>query len=394
MFGVTRIYGASVYGLVSLSFALFILGGILSRLGLDINLVRYYASERNWLNKGVFYRVLIKAILASFLFWLILYGLREYIIVSLVKKPELEPYILWTAAALPFWAITRLCGGVLRARKQSRWFAFLNNPGRFFFAFVALMILWGIWDSPLNAIKAHFCAIVVLAILALAKTIPLLEEITLQSTSNSWHFLRDSFPMMLSSTIVILLGWTDTFVLGIYASSEDIGVYNVALKIAALTSFSLQAINAILAPKLAEAFEMNAIDQFDKQVGFSTILNFFVTLGVVTAILVLHPWVLSAFGEGFVAGRYILFVLCLGQLINSLSGSVGVILQMTGHQKVHQKIVLLALGLNIVLNITLTPLYGGLGAAIATTISILSWNVLGAWYLKAKLNITSYYNFR
>ena len=392
--GVTRIYGASVYGLVSLSFALFMIGGIFSRLGLDINLVRFYASSGNWEDKGVFYRVLIKAILASVLLGALLFGLREYICLKLFGKPELLPYIGWTAAALPFWAITRLCGGVLRARKQSRWFAFLNNPGRFLFSFVALMILWAIWDSPLSAIKAHFYAIVVLAFMGLARTIPLLEGVTFRSNVSSWNFLRESFPMMLSSTILVLLGWTDTFVLGIYEQSEEIGVYNVALKIAALTSFSLQAINSILAPKLAEAYELDAMDQFNRQVGFSTRLNFFVTLMVVTAILILHPWILGIFGKGFTGGSNILIVLCIGQLVSSLSGSVGVIMQMTGRQKAYQNFVLLALALNILLNFTLTPAYGGFGAAVATTVSMLTWNVLGAWYLKSKWNITSYYNFR
>jgi len=75
-----------------------------------------------------------------------------------------------------------------------------------------------------------------------------------------------------------------------------------------------------------------------------------------------------------------------------MSGSVGVIMQMTGHQKVYQNIVLIALILNIVLNFTLIPLYGILGAAIATVVSISSWNIIGAVYLKQKLNIRSYYS--
>ena len=69
-------------------------------------------------------------------------------------------------------------------------------------------------------------------------------------------------------------------------------------------------------------------------------------------------------------------------------------MQMKGNKKAYQYIVLVALVLNGILNFTLTPIYGGFGAAIATVISMVSWNVLGALYLKRRLNIRSYYNFR
>lgn len=388
---ITRIYGAGVYGLVSLSFALFIIGGILGRMGLDINLVRFYASAENLGERGIFYKVLFKSLLFSGVLGFAMYFFRESIAVGLFKKPQLEPYIFWTALALPFWALTMLSGGVLRARKKNKWFAFLNNPGRFFFSFALLMVFWALLDDPLSAIKAHFFGVAALGLMGLVMAFKTLEGLSMKTRVNSWGFLRDALPMMLSSTILVLLGWLDTFVLGIYESDEQIGIYNAALKIATLTSFSLQAINSILAPKLADLYARKEMKTFHTQIGFTAKLNFFLTLGVVVVILLLHPWILGIFGSVFVTGSGILIVLCLGQLVNALSGSVGVIMQMTGNQKAYQYIVLVALVLNGILNFTLTPIYGGFGAAIATVISMVSWNVLGALYLKRRLDIRSYY---
>ncbi|RZV58233.1 MAG: flippase, partial [Flavobacteriaceae bacterium] len=84
--------------------------------------------------------------------------------------------------------------------------------------------------------------------------------------------------------------------------------------------------------------------------------------------------------------------LCLGQLINAMSGSIGEIMLMTGRQIPYQNIMLVALILNIVLNFTLIPLYGILGAAVATAISIAFWNISGAVYLKSKIGVESFYN--
>jgi O-antigen/teichoic acid export membrane protein len=99
------------------------------------------------------------------------------------------------------------------------------------------------------------------------------------------------------------------------------------------------------------------------------------------------------FGEAFKGGSIILFIFCGGQLVNSFSGSVGVILQMIDKQKVYQNFMLAALFINLGLTFFLTPLYGGIGAAMATVFSMIFWNVGSAIYLKIKLNITSYYKF-
>lgn len=391
-FLVAKYYGAATLGLISLCFSIFLFAGIMGRLGLDTNLVRYYSTEANLNDTGLFYKVLLKSFLGSSIIAIILFLLKDYIIYDIFGKPQLEPYFIWTVLAIPMWSGTLVCAGLLRARKNNRWFAFLNNPGRFSFTVLFFMILWAIADSPINAIKAHFIGIGALFVLSFYLAAQSLKKISFDSVQNSWVFLREALPMMLSSTILVLLGWLDTFVLGIYDSVDKIGIYNVALKVATLTSFTLQAINSILAPKLASSHNQGNQKQFHKLIHFTTRLNFFSTLVIVSVILIFREWILSIFGAEFIAGASILIILCIGQLINSMSGSVGVIMQMTGHQKVYQNIVLIALILNIVLNFTLIPLYGILGAAIATVVSISSWNIIGAVYLKQKLNIRSYYS--
>ncbi len=235
---------------------------------------------------------------------------------------------------------------------------------------------------------------VVLAIVAFIASVRVHGPLSLSTNVSSWSFVKEAIPMMLSSTVLVLLGWLDTFVLGIYETETNIGIYNVALKIATFTTFTLQAINSILAPKVARSYSEGDMDTFQKTIRFSTRINFFSTLLIVVLIIVAHEWLLALFGEEFKSGTTILFVLCAGQVLNSVSGSVGLILQMTGKQLIYQNIVLVALFLNILLNFSLTPLYGSLGAAAATVVSMATWNVLGAVYLKRKLNIVSYYDFK
>jgi len=391
---VAKYYGASVYGLVALSFSLFVIAGMLGRLGLDINIVKFYSEDHNWSNKGLFYRVLIKSFLVSSLLAAGLYYSKDLIANRLFSKPALEPYIYWVALSVPFWSITLICAGLLRAKGKNGWFAILNNPGRFFFALLFVLILWAFTDDPLTAIKGHFYGIAGLAVMALLISIYHLRSVSFSSDANSWAFLKESIPMMLSSTILVILGWMDTFVLGIYETDANIGIYNVALKIATFSTFSLQAINSILAPKIARSYASDDKVLFQRVIRFGARINFFSTLVIVLGIILGQKWILQFFGDDFVNGTPVLIILCIGQVISSMSGSVGVILQMTGKQGVYQNIMLVALILNLVLNFSLTPVYGNFGAAVATVVSIAAWNLIGAIYLKRNMNIVSYYDFK
>ncbi|MBT8181852.1 MAG: oligosaccharide flippase family protein, partial [Eudoraea sp.] len=209
-FLVAKYYGAATLGLISLCFSIFLFAGIMGRLGLDINLVRYYSSEANLNDTGLFYRVLLKSFLGSSIIALVVFVLKDYIIYDIFGKPQLEPYFVWAVSAIPMWSGTLVCAGLLRARKKNKWFAFLNNPGRFTFTVLFFLILWSIVDSPVNAIKAHFYGISTLFALSFYLSVRCLQKISFETVQNSWVFLKEALPMMLSSTILVILGWLDT----------------------------------------------------------------------------------------------------------------------------------------------------------------------------------------
>ena len=103
---------------------------------------------------------------------------------------------------------------------------------------------------------------------------------------------------------------------------------------------------------------------------------------------------LSIFGEDFIIGKNALLILLIGQSVSVMSGSVGFILQMTGKEKIFQNILFLALLVNIGLNILLIPTYGILGAAIASTISIVFWNLTSVVYIYKEYQVLTFFNFK
>ena len=393
---VARNFGASVNGLIAISFSIFMMATMLGRLGIDINLVKYYSDENVIrADTGTFFKMLMKALVFSSLIGVFVYFLRELIAIKIFGKEQLIPYLKWISFAIPLWVSTLLCASFFRAIRKNKTYAFLNNAGRFLATLIlAVGLYYFISKDELITIQAHFYALVCLGIGSFIAVLFYLKPIRIKSDYNSWKFLRESFPMMLSSAILVVLGWIDTFILGIFESDDVVGIYSVSLKIATLTSFGLQAINSILAPKISAAYKQEDMITFKKLIRFSTRLNFLITLLLISVIIIFHRYILEFFGEEFLAGSIILLILSIGQVVNSLSGSVGVILQMTGHQTKFRNFVLIALITNIILNLIFTPIYGAIGIAVSTVISMALWNLLGTIYLKKKLNIITYYNFR
>lgn len=386
-------YGASMNGLVTLGFAIFMFASAVSTFGIDINLVKYYSDLNRWEeNPGLFYKVFFKSFLLSVIVAGILYLLQDFITIKLFKKPLFIPLYKWVILAIPGWTMVKTIAGVLRAKGLNNWYAFFNNAGKFSLAALILIAFDFIELDPLNAIKAHFYAITIMALLGFIVVYKNFNTITVRTSTNSWKFFAESFPMLITTTITVFLGWIDSFVLGIYVSDSEIGVYNVAIKIALGASFAMEAINSGLAPKVARLYFEKKDVEFRKLVRFSTILNFGITVGIITALIVFNQWLLGLFGEEFKTGFQVLLILCLVHLMNSFMGSAAVIMQMIGYQKQYQNIAILALVINLGLNFILVPKYGNTGAAVATAISLTFWYIGNAVFLKKKENIITYFN--
>lgn len=388
---ITNSFGKTQWGLMTLGFSIFTIISIFGRLGLDSNLVKFYSQDHNLQDTGIFYLAWLKVFLFSSLLSFVVYYYSEALVtdVFLEPKPDLLPYLNWLLLSVPFWSTVFISAAILRARKMNKAFAFYTLVGRF--GVLLLIILLVAHDNAMFVIKAHFYGLIVLSLISVIHAVIILKKPTFIAEQDSWLFLKESLPMMLSSSILVLMSWMDTFVMGVYESETEVGIYSVAVKVTTLATFSLQAINSILAPKIAKSYANNEELAYKKLIRFSTKINFFITFVVVSCIVILSPFLLSLFGSGFDAGIGVLIILCVGQLINSISGSVGVVMQMIGEQRMFQNFMVSALVINLVLTLIFTPIYGGTGAATATVLSMIFWNVAGAIYLKKKKNIQTYF---
>lgn len=377
-------FGAEAQGRISLSFSFLMIASLICILGADVNFVKLFAIENNFQNaKGLFVKSYPFFIGTSLLISIVLFFNSHWISINIFKDAELDPFLKWTAPSIVFYTLMLINASVFRGLRLNTLYVFLFNSGRFIFALAFLSFFLFIWTrDPVVVAIAHTASVAVLFFISLWYLRKHLSPLSKQTSYRVASFIKDSFPMFLSASMIVLLGWADTIILGIYETSSTVGMYSVALKIATVVSFSLQAVDSILAPKLSHAFHSNNNVLFKKLIRFSTLINAIFSIVTVLGIIIFKDFILNIFGPEFIAASTALVILCIGQLFNSVVGPMGSIFQMTGYQKIFQNILIVAFVINLVLNLMLIQQYGINGVAFATAFSLIFSKIASAFYVK------------
>lgn len=202
---------------------------------------------------------------------------------------------------------------------------------------------------------------------------------------NIW--LRVSLPLLFISAMQLASGYADTLMLGFLSSYTDSGIYSVAVRVASFSGFSLLAINMILAPVISELFFSGKHEELQRAVTLTARVASLISFFVCCILIYFGKSLLTYFGDGFSTAYLPLLILLPGQLLNVCCGSVGLLLSLTGHQLYTAKILLGSTLLNILLNLILIPHYGMIGAAVANTIAVCSWNIVMVFTVSKKLGI-------
>lgn len=386
MYYTIKFFGPETQGRLNLSFSFMMIGALISRLGLDIHFVKVFSINNNLENsRGIYFKTLPYSIGLSTVLSLIVFLFSNTIAEYFFNDIGLAIYLKWTAPCIVLFTLILLNASVFRGLKKNSLYAFLFNGGRFLFTFLAFLIILFFFDNPTSTIISHSLAVLILFILSLRYIVKYNFPLTSQSKYNTKEFIKESLPMLISTSMIVFLGWSDTIILGIYKTSADVGIYGVVLKVSVVTSFTFQALDSILAPKLSRAYHDKNMHNFKKLVKFSTIVNTIVSILIVSTIILLKDFILSIFGDEFFIASTALIILCIGQLFNSVCGPVGSILQMTGRQYVFQYILIVAFCLNLILNLFLVPVYGINGVAFATAVSLAFWNISSVIYINKKV---------
>lgn len=393
---ITNNHGAEEFGKYSIGITVLSIATIIPIFGLDQGLVRIIGEllEKNSLNKisNVLKKSIILVVSISLIVSVYLYFQSKNISL-LLKNPELEQTLKIAIYAIIPTVLIRVFSAVMQSVKKITQFSIVSlllTPCLFFLA----LVVSDFYVLNISILPLYVMSVCVSALIALVIFMKLLPSLDNEKRIYPYPFkkiVEISLPMLLVSSFALIMSWTDVLMLSYYMTAADVGVYTVAVKVALIASIGLSSINSIVAPKLVQSFSSGNLKDLEVIVQQSTRVVFFVSLPIIVFIFIFSNVIMELFGQEFSAGVVALLLISFAQLVNSISGSVGYIMQMTNNQKIFQFIIIFSAILNIVMNYFLIPIYGINGAAFSSMISMITWNVMSVIFIKNKLGFWSIY---
>jgi len=189
--------------------------------------------------------------------------------------------------------------------------------------------------------------------------------------------VRYAGPLFLSSLVTWLLGWIDIILIGVLASTAEVGLYRAASQAPRLIGMLVNATSSIYAPMVADYVKTRGRDELAALLRTVTRWLTYAALPAFALLVVGASDLLRLFGDEYVAaGTAIAIVVACGQLVNCIAGAARPTLTMSGHQSKEMWNQALTVPLVVALNLWLIPTMGGLGAAIAFAVTLLAVNAV------------------
>jgi len=378
----TRLLGAAEYGDYYFVLAWLMALLIVAKFGLDSALLRFvpaYIAQQQWgMLRGIVRWSARRAALAS-LTTAVALALTVSLLPDIGSRLAVTFYL--GSAALPILVYIYLRSALLRSLRHVVLALLPEAVIAPLVLALAIVVYWS-WAAPVltsaDAMAATLVGLLVSAAVGrqlLLRRLPAqLLQTPAQTDARTW--LTSTRSMLLITGAHVLLANTDAIMLGMLKDPASVGIYAVAAKCAILVSFPLTIANTTIAPLIPQFHASDDHAQLQQALDHSMRLVSLAALCAFGVLLLAASPLLSMFGEEFVAGNVALWILGFSALINALAGPVANLLSLTGSERYVSRVMIGTMLLNVTLNLLLIPRWGIEGAAVATGLSMMTWNVL------------------
>ncbi|MEO1694560.1 MAG: lipopolysaccharide biosynthesis protein [Pseudomonadota bacterium] len=369
---IARWMGSFEYGVYVFAWTWILLLGGLSHCGLDVGAMRlipqYRERGQTALERGIVsYGRWITAGVSTLIACLGAVGLWLW-------QDQMASHYVWPLylafICVPLVALSHFNDGIGRA---NGWMVAGLMPPYILRPLLLLITMGGLFvaGAPLDATSAVGAAIFatwlagVVQVVLLQRSMP--EHVKAgprEIELGPW--VRMSLPMLTISACEMFLQYTDVLVVSAHLPPEQVGIYFAAAKTMALILFVQYAVGSAAAKTYARHHARDDRQALAAAVRDSVHWTFWPSCACALLILFLGKPILWLFGPEFTAGYPVMMILVVGYLMRAAMGPAEFLLNMAGEQNAGARIYIFAAILNLGLNLVLVPLYGLIGAAIAT----------------------------
>lgn len=394
--GINTIYlypvflGATYYGLTNYITSSANVIMPLFAIGMQNTLVKFYsqyktdAERSQFLSFTVLFPLLliIPLLLIGFLF-------QDEILFFLSKKNAVVKNYIWL---IPFiglcMAYFEIFYAWLRVHMHSVFGNFIKEVG---LRTASLFLLMGVYYNWIT-VEGFVYATAVVYFLALLIT--MFYAFSIQKPNfqfaipiNTKDILTYTFYIILSGSVANLLLDGDKMILNQYMNIENIAFYSVATYIALVISVPSRAMHQIVYPITAKLMHENKHDEMNilyKKTSINLqMVGGYVMLGIFVNINKLYEMVPPEYAGGIM----VVFMIGLSKYFDLILGNNNAIIFNTKYYRTVLFLGVVLVILTVVLNMIFIPIYGIIGSAFATLLSITFYSLAKLFFVVKKLNL-------
>jgi len=188
-------------------------------------------------------------------------------------------------------------------------------------------------------------------------------------TTTAVNLLKDSWPLMLAMIMNVIYMRIDQIMLGDMAGSVELGFYSVAVRLSEVWMFIAVSVCASVYPAVVEAGTISEelfYDQLQKLYRIIALVSYTIAIPVMFA----SNWLIKVlYGAAYFKAGPLLAVLIWSVLFTNLGEARSVFLLSKNWTRIYLGCMVVGGLVNIGLNYLLIPMYGAMGAVIATCFS-------------------------
>lgn len=403
--GINTIYlypvflGATYYGLSNfiLSFANVIMP--IFAIGMQNTLVKFYSQCKTNEERS---RFLSFTVLFPFVVIIpfLLLGLFYYdeILFFLSKKNKIVKSYIWLIPLIGLcMAYFEIFYAWLRVHMHSVFGNFIKEVGLRSASLLLLICVYLDWLTVAGFIYAtavvYLIALIVTMFYAFSIQKPVFQ---FTIPDNAKDIMTYTFYIILSGSVANLLLDGDKIILNQYMNIENIAFYSVATYIALVISVPSRAMHQIVYPITAKLMHENKHDEMDilyKKTSINLqVVGGYVMLGIFVNINMLYEIIIQgikdpAEKELYLSSILVVFMIGLSKYFDLILGNNNAIIFNTKYYRTVLLLGVLLVIMTIGLNMIFIPIYGIIGSAFATLLSITLYSLAKLLFVVKKLDL-------
>jgi len=342
--------------------------------------VRYYYAPEYCNKKKLFlFNSLLFLAVQSFLLALLFYLLKDVISCVVLDNPRLVHIVKIYAFILFFQPVSEFLLTFIRQEEKAKFFIFVSWTG---FLVTASSTLFGLLHLRIGVL-----ALIYGNLIGLVYTVACVLPVFLKYSTPKISFsllgpsLKFGYPLVFQGFSILLIQAGDRYVLKLFSTLSIVGLYSFSYKFAEI-------MNIILIVPLKQAIQPIVLKQEGKpeklRAFVSSNCRYFYLLGMflclILALYSKEAIQIMARKEEYWRGWIIVPIIAFSYLQHGLGNFFNWGLTMSKKVYHISANVLISAIVNIGLNFVFIPLWGIVGAALATLLSYIVWNGLKIYY--------------